>query len=117
VDKILKPGCYRELLVDFKVGGACTQLAVSKLLSYAIIAGLFYFKMLFYLLGICFLLRIGALLLKVPQIKKMTDSKSAAGISVLSLIFELLGYVCVVLCCVVFFFFFFYAFSCDIDFC
>jgi len=70
-DAILKPGCFKELSA-FNFGGSCTQLLISKLLSYAIIGG--------------------ALMLKVPQIVKITNNKSAAGISVSSIVIELIGF-------------------------
>jgi len=72
VDSILRPGCFQELFVSFKYGGDCTKLGISKLLSYAIIAG--------------------ALGLKLPQIFKIQKAKSASGISVSSIFFELLGF-------------------------
>jgi hypothetical protein len=70
VAKFLNPRCAEEFLVNFHFfGGECLKLSLSKLLGIAII--------------------LGALFVKVPQIKNILQARSAQGIALSTMVLEL----------------------------
>ena len=72
---IFTPGCFNSFIkfdIENFMNDGCAASVISKLLGYAIISGSF--------------------ALKIPQIFKIMSAKSGAGLSVLGLIIESLGF-------------------------
>lgn len=68
----LSPNCTQSLFVDFKFEPDCIKLLVSKMLGYLIILGAMFFK--------------------IPQILAIIRNKSVEGLSLSMFVLELVGY-------------------------